>query len=302
MSKEITSRADWLAWRKKGVGSSDASMVMGVSPWGTIIDLYEQKISDSIEEDDSNNYVKQLGNEAEPKIRSLFSLLQADNYEVALLEMDGFPLLASLDGRSSVDKSKIIEIKLSGKEDYEGAQKGKVPEKYWPQVQHALMVSGAQLCYFLSYSYSAYKESKAVTADNLAIVEVKPDKEYQSELMQKELQFWQENVLKKKPPIPTEKDYKTLKGVKPLITSWKKIKTQIDSLEAQLEGLRASIIEKAEKQKHGRFVCDGVRIRQESRVGNVNYKNIPELKGVDLEKYRGKGSTSWKFELLDDKE
>lgn len=294
-------RQEWLAWRKKGIGSSDAPVVMGVSPWGTKMDLYEQKVSDTVEEDESNQYVKDLGNEAEPKIRSLFSLLMADDFQVALLEMDGFPLIASLDGRS-ICKTKIIEIKLSGKEDFEGAQKGKVPEKYIPQIQHQLMVSKAEVCYFLSYSYAAYKESKAVTADNLAIVEVKPDKEYQATLMQEELKFWQENVVPKRPPIPGDKDYKPLRGVAKEVKKWKSIKAKIDDLETQLESVRAEIIAKAESEKHPRFVCSGVRIRQESRVGNVNYKNIPELKGVDLEKYRGKGSTSWKFEVLDDKE
>lgn len=294
-------RQEWLAWRKKGIGSSDAPIIMGVSPWGTKVDLFEQKVSDTVEEDESNQYVKDLGNEAEPKIRSLFSLLMADDFQVALLEMDGFPLIASLDGRSTC-KTKIIEIKLSGKEDFEGAQKGKVPEKYIPQIQHQLMVSKAEVCYFLSYSYAAYKESKAITADNLAIVEVKPDKEYQATLMQEELKFWQENVVPKRPPIPGDKDYKPLRGVAKEVKKWKSLKAKIDELEAQLEAVRAEIIAKAETEKHPRFVCSGVRIRQESRVGNVNYKNIPELKGVDLEKYRGKGSTSWKFEVLDDKE
>lgn len=294
-------RQEWLAWRKKGIGSSDAPVVMGVSPWGTKMDLYEQKISEAIEEDESNQYVKDLGNEAEPKIRSLFSLLVADDFQVVLLEMDGFPLIASLDGRSTC-KTKIIEIKLSGKEDFEGAQKGKVPEKYVPQIQHQLMVSKAEVCYFLSYSYAAYKESKAVTAEHLAIVEVKPDKEYQATLMQEELKFWQENIVPKRPPIPGDKDYKSIRGITKQIKRFKTLKAKADAIDEEIEALRAEIIAACEKEKHPRFVCSGVRIRQESRVGNVNYKSIPELKGVDLEKYRGKGSTSWKFEVLDDKE
>ena len=33
------------------------------------------------------------------------------------------------------------------------------------------------------------------------------------------------------------------------------------------------------------------------RKGNVNYKDIPELSGVDLERYRGKSVENWKLSL-----
>lgn len=33
------------------------------------------------------------------------------------------------------------------------------------------------------------------------------------------------------------------------------------------------------------------------RKGSVNYKDIPQLNGVDLEKYRGKSVESWKLSL-----
>ena len=34
---------EWLDWRKKGIGSSDAPIIMGVSPWKTPFELWEEK-------------------------------------------------------------------------------------------------------------------------------------------------------------------------------------------------------------------------------------------------------------------
>jgi hypothetical protein len=35
----------------------------------------------------------------------------------------------------------------------------------------------------------------------------------------------------------------------------------------------------------------GVRVTQAERKGNINYKSVPSLDGVDLEEYRGKSSS-----------
>lgn len=43
----------------------------------------------------------------------------------------------------------------------------------------------------------------------------------------------------------------------------------------------------------GRYALDMV-----VRKGSVNYKDIPELKGIDLESYRGEEVTSWVFKKL----
>ena len=39
----------------------------------------------------------------------------------------------------------------------------------------------------------------------------------------------------------------------------------------------------------------GRKVTKVDRKGNVQYAKVPELKGVDLEQYRGKGSSSWRI-------
>ncbi len=291
-------RIEWLKWRQKGIGSSDAGIIMGVSPWSTALELYEEKIATEVVEDDSNQYIKDVGNDLEPKVRSLYSLASGVDYQVALMEMEGFPILYSSDG-ASPDKKRFIEIKLLGKADYEGALKGEVPEKYYPQLQHGLMVSKGEVIYLIGYPHSEYMKERKVELSHFAIVEVKPDLAYQGTLMQEELKFW-DHVTAKKPPIPSAKDYKTLRGYAAQVKKWKSLKAKADAIQEEIDKVREEIEAAAKKDGHPRFVCAGVRIRQESRAGSVNYKTIPELKGVDLDKYRGKGSVFWKLEIVED--
>lgn len=300
----MTDRNEWLLWRKKGIGSSDAPVIMGVSKFSTPLKLYETKIAETVEEDTSNSYIKDMGNKFETKIRSLFELQQGRSFSPALVErhIEGcaMPFLASLDGRSE-DFEQIIEIKLLGYEDWANAHTdddhiGFPPPQYVPQMQHQLFVEErAKVCFFVGYLYE--KGVHTVDLSKLVVIPVYPDKEYQGRLFQETIKFM-DAVAKRKPPVPSDKDYKAIKGkFSKSMTQWKKLKAKADALAEKLEAKRNEIIALAEEQKHPRLTASGVKLRQTARIGNVNYKNIPELKGVDLEQYRGKGSVSWTFEV-----
>ena len=51
------SEAEWLAWRRKGIGGSDAAAILGISPWRTARDLYDDKLGIASAQDDSGNWV-----------------------------------------------------------------------------------------------------------------------------------------------------------------------------------------------------------------------------------------------------
>lgn len=283
-------RQDWLKWRKKGIGSSDSPIIMGVSPWKTVGELYLEKVDpfDPVE-DTTNQYVKDLGNEVEPKVRSLFELYLGESFSPSLVEMEQFSFLrASLDGRSE-DKKTIVEIKLSGKDDWQASRgKGIVPEKYYPQVQHALMVSGAERCFYLAYLFSAYKEdSKRLSLNNLAIIEVLSDKDYQANLLKKEIEFWQ-NVTNKNDVYNVK-----LNGMEHNLKLYSDLSQEIEFLNEKLEAVRKEIIDAAVTNGKEKYECFGFKIVKQERKGNIDYKKVPELQGVDLEKYRGKKISYW---------
>jgi len=68
------------------------------------------------------------------------------------------------------------------------------------------------------------------------------------------------------------------------------ITKQIKALEKQQEEIKKKLLEVNGKQKSK---GGGVTIFSSEKKGNVDYKKVPELVGVDLEPYRKKGSTTW---------
>lgn len=44
---------EWLKYRKQGIGGSDAGAVCGLNPYRTAMQVYYDKISDDIEENDN---------------------------------------------------------------------------------------------------------------------------------------------------------------------------------------------------------------------------------------------------------
>src|SRR5690606_33139316 len=74
--------------------------------------------------------------------------------------------MASFDGINEIDRC-VLEIKLANKADHSMALQGKIPEKYYPQVQWQLFVSGYDVGYYASYHQAT---------DDLVIVEVEANR------------------------------------------------------------------------------------------------------------------------------
>jgi len=71
---------------------------------------------------------------------------------------------------------------------------------------------------------------------------------------------------------------------------WLEISAQIDALKKQQHELKAQLIELSTSQSS---VGGGVRLVRCIRKGVVQYAEIPELKEVDLEKYRKASTEVW---------
>lgn len=203
-----TDRLKWLEWRHTGIGSSDASVLMGVSRFKTRKQLLIEKYYPFSGEDQANSYIKDRGNKIEIQVRKYLEDMKGTTFSAMSCESKVFPFMkASLDGISP-DNRTIIEIKLlssvnpakvnkeaEGYIKWDKALQGAVPREYYPQIQHQLMITGADVCLFVGYK--EVKGDYIVTSDKLAIVAVYPDKQYIKELAKKEFEFWYEmNELK----------------------------------------------------------------------------------------------------------
>ena len=261
----------WTTWRSKGLGSSDAPVIMGVSPWKTPYQLWEEKIG--IGKTFQGNFATQRGHDMEPKARAAFELETGFEFNAVVAEHASYPYIrASLDGFNA-ELNAILEIKCPGKDDHALAVSGKVPEKYWPQLQHQLLVTGAKQCYYYSYD-----------GETGATVIVMPDIPYITTLLQAETAFW-DLVMNKMPPEMTDKDAVTIdkKELVVMADEYVQLDQQIKILEAALKVTKEAIVEHC---THARTKIGSLTITRSMRSGNVDYAKIKELKGVDLEQYR----------------
>lgn len=271
---------EWLEMRKKKIGASDAPIIMGDSPWKTEYKLWEEKLG--LAPPPKMNFAMKRGHEQEPIALQTYNEYTGNcsNPEVVFNKKNDW-MMASLDGLS-LDRNTIVEIKCPGVVDHNLAKKGKVPEKYRAQLQHQLAtIDLNQLHYF------SYKDC------DFALVEVERDPDYVAKLLKKEIEFWKKlkNI---EPPALSDKDYVQRQDIfwVEAAQDWLLVHQQLETLKSKEKEHRESLISLA-----GPCNCQGagIRVQKVIRKGTVDYKSIPELSGVDLEKYRKTPVESWRL-------
>jgi len=278
----------WEEWRAKGLGSSDAPIIMGVSPWLTPYELWEQKTKRSKPKE--TNWAMERGNQLEPKARAHYQLLCEIDMPATLREHALYSCLrASLDGYSAEKGGRILEIKCPGKEDHAKAVAGQIPEKYIWQLVHQLAVANAEVADYFSFD-----------GERGVIVPFHRDLKLEEKLIQQELAFW-ELIKTDTPPELGERDFKVLRGKKEkaLFEKFKKLKLDADASSERLEEVRKEILDQI---KDPRVICADVQLMRIERKGAIDYSKIPELKSIDLEQYRKKPSVVSTLRIKTEKE
>jgi putative phage-type endonuclease len=273
VSALLQGSAEWLEWRRKGIGSSDAPVVMGVSPWSTRYQLWEDKLG--LAKPKETNWAMRRGNELEPKARAWYELTHdLEMPAKTFIHAERPYMLASLDGWNE-SKRKVLEIKAPGKDDHELALQGKVPEKYVWQLAHQMAVADADTTDYVSYD-----------GETGVVVTIERSLKLEKVLCDAEEEFW-ELVQTKTPPELMDKDFTKLKDAESVTLFEKYRAAEIIANEA---AIRLAAIDKEIKDKFRgqRIQCAGYRLFETVRKGNVDYAQIPELKSVDLEIYRKK--------------
>lgn len=206
----LHSREDWLAARKNFIGGSDAAAVLGLNPYKTNLELWQEKTGLVQPEDISGKPYVQYGHAAESYLRNLFAL-DFPEYEVGYTENNlwlnnAFPFAhASLDGwlTDQDGRKGILEIKTTN--ILQSMQKEKwdhrIPDNYYIQVLHYLMVTEfdfAVLKAQLKYEFQGGDIMLQTKHYKIERAEVQEDIAY---LMQKESDFWKSVQAKKKPAL-----------------------------------------------------------------------------------------------------
>lgn len=200
--------AAWLQWRNKGLGSSDAAVLLGTSPWKTITQLHQEKRGLWKQEFGwAQRNAMERGQKLEPCVRRLYEAWDGALYPDATEEHKEHPFLrVSYDGVNR-DKGRLIEIKCPNKKVHELALMGEVVDYYMPQVQWQLMISGLKEADYITFNggdslleqasreenrdYWKQNMNALGSSRNMARVRVLRDEAMIAELLHRAVRFWQ---------------------------------------------------------------------------------------------------------------
>ena len=197
--KILKNRNEWVNSRVR-LGGSDAAAVLGLNPYKSNTDLWLEKKGKVKSEDISDKDCVKYGIAAEEYLRELFKL-DYPKYEVIYDENNIFfntkyPFAhASLDGElveKDTGRKGILEIKTTNilqsmqKENW----KGKIPENYYVQVIHYLMVTEYDFAVLKAQLKSVFNDEVYIQVRHYFIEreDVANDIEY---LKNKERKFWE---------------------------------------------------------------------------------------------------------------
>ena len=144
--KLVQGSPEWHEHRRKFRNASETPAVLGVSPWLTPYQLWQIKLG--LTEPEVTPPMLH-GTQLEPQARAAYEALTGHVMQPLVL-VDG-EYSASLDG-VTLGGDRIVEIKVPfrGRESalWKSAAEGRVPEHYGYQIQHQMMVAGAEVADF----------------------------------------------------------------------------------------------------------------------------------------------------------
>lgn len=188
---------DWHELRAKRIGGSDVGAILGVNPYKSIIDVYIDKTEGSTFK---GNNATHWGHMLESTIIKEFASRHKELlvFDAPYSVVDNF-LIANLDGVLKDKESRdygVLEIKTTSLWNKKEWEEDTIPQSYYAQVQHYLMLTGYKFAYIaVLIGGQQYKEFK-----------IERNEEDINLIRNKATEFYQENLLKKIPPMPDGSD------------------------------------------------------------------------------------------------
>lgn len=188
---------DWHKLREKRIGGSDVGAIIGVNPYKSIIDVYIDKTEGSSFE---GNNATHWGHMLEGTVIKEFASRHSEFvvYQAPYSVIDDF-LIANLDGvlkDKNTGEHGVLEIKTANAFNYKDWEGDVIPQYYYAQVQHYLMLTGYKFAYIaVLIGGNHYKD--------FSIERSEEDIEF---IRNKATEFYNENILKLIPPMPDGSD------------------------------------------------------------------------------------------------
>lgn len=178
-------RHEWLNARKRGIGGSDASVILGFNKWKSPFQLYLEKTGEFTEEID-NEFIY-WGNVLEDIVAKEFEKrtgkkVRRRNQMFVHPEHDF--MIANID-RDVVGERALLECKTTNTFNSNAWDGDEIPAEYICQVQHYMAVLGYEKAYI----------AVLIGGNKFVWKEVERDDEFIELMIQHEKHFWENHVL-----------------------------------------------------------------------------------------------------------
>lgn len=274
-------RQEWLEWRRKGIGGSDAAAIAGLSPWKSPVAVWLEKTGQVepeepgeaaywgtvLEDVVAQEFSKRTGF----KVRRRNAILQHPKYEWMIANVDRFV----------VGENIGLECKTTSAYNTKEWEGEEIPAQYIVQVQHYMAVTGAE----------AWWIAVLIGGQKFLYKKVERDDELIEQLIDIERDFWENHVV---PGVPPELDgslasTELVKRMYPRATlPTIDLPSQAKDLVADLENVKAELklleVRKSELENKLKHLLGE---HEEGRIGDtvVTWKNV-ESKRIDTNRLR----------------
>jgi putative phage-type endonuclease len=270
----IQGSKEWLAARLEHVTASNVPCLFNLSPYKTKLQYFEELTTKTEKPiSDQTQVLFDIGHKAEAMGREYVEKHYGFECPASVVVSQRCPgLLASLDGFNETRKI-IFEAKYVGAETLRKIkEEGTLPVHHEYQVQAQLLATGAEKCVYFALDPQGHA----------AVIELTPNADIQVEIIEAVQEFLSD-LKEGKAPAPSMRDYIEIKDAK--FEELERLKVQLDLTQKLFDEVKQELAEKY--KDHTRIRSGLVTMVRSFRKGNIAYAKVPQLKGVDLEKYRG---------------
>jgi putative phage-type endonuclease len=264
---------EWLAVRRDRITATDIAVILGISPWKTSVELWNEKHGRG--KPFVSNPAIEHGVKQEPFIREWYEELKDELYTPIVIAPEGDWRMASLDGLNG-KKTRVLEIKTCNKDVFYKAQSGKVPDYYISQVQWQMSLLPDASEAEIVFQWKNERCSVVVQKDDLYIEKVTAI-----------AKDWYDRYLvgDDEPPL-SERDYLDLSGdlnFECIANEARLVYAELKELERQWKAIKERLMDCTDG---GNAKGCGITISNTTRKGVVDTDKLAEDHGIDLEKYR----------------
>lgn len=247
ISTKDMSHEEWLEHRKKAIGGSDASSIIGLNPWSSPYTVWADKLGKLPPKED--NEPMRLGRDLEDYVAKRFTEKTGKKVrrENAIIYNEDYPFAHANVDRLIVGEDAGLECKTTSVMNLKKFKNGAFPDNYYVQCVHYLMVTGCKRWYL----------AVLVLGEGFYDFVIERDEEEIAALAKSEKEFW-EYVRTKTPPMVdgNESTSKTISLLYPQsndevvgLTTYNRELAEYTSLSAQIKALEERKEECANKVK-----------------------------------------------------